>query len=514
MTGQRRKRRPAMRNLFRSPGKADWGSLSSAVATGAAVGGLTTSALGLVAGLLDLTGSRGDAQGLLLGGTVVGLVAAWLFMQVRRPRRHGTADILTGITVAFLTMVLAGTLLYLVTGTFSEADDALFESAAGFSTTALTTLDADALGRGMLFFRAGSQWIGGLTALLLGVAILPALSADRELADRRRGGGRRPLAPSGGTAARNVLVLYTGFTLLLAVGYLIAGIGCVGSVVLAVSPASTGGFVGPGQPFAAPTVQWVAILGMFVAGASLVILWRIVTRQWHGIRRSAEFSAYLLLLRGGTLLLGWWSEAGSLAEWRETLFTLLSTATTPGFPMEPVGAWAAAAPVLLLLLASIGPMTGSAGGGFQVFRMLGLVKLARRELMRLLHPNLAARIRIGGLVLSEASVGRIVLQQFLFVAVVVGSSAAVAILGLDVASALAAGVHATATAGPIRTLEGAILDPAAWSRPVRLALIPAMLIGRLALYPALVALGTAATGVRDRLRLRRRWVSLMAEHGR
>ena len=182
--------------------------------------------------------------------------------------------------------------------------------------------------------------------------------------------------------------------------------------------------------------------------------------------------------------------------------------------MEPVGAWAAAAPVLLLLLASIGPMTGSAGGGFQVFRMLGLVKLARRELMRQLHPNLAARIRIGGLVLSEASVGRIVLQQFLFVAVVVGSSAAVAILGLDVASALAAGVHATATAGPIRTMEGAILDPAAWSRPVRLALIPAMLIGRLALYPALVALGTAATGVRDRLRLRRRWVSLMAEHGR
>lgn len=503
-----------MRNLFRSPGKADWGSLSSAVATGAAVGGLTTSALGLVAGLLDLTGSRGDAQGLLLGGTVVGLVAAWLFMQVRRPRRHGTADILTGITVAFLTMVLAGTLLYLVTGTFSEADDALFESAAGFSTTALTTLDADALGRGMLFFRAGSQWIGGLTALLLGVAILPALSADRELADRRRGGGRRPLAPSGGTAARNVLVLYTGFTLLLAVGYLIAGIGCVGSVVLAVSTASTGGFVGPGQPFADPSVQWVAILGMFVAGASLVILWRIVTRQWHGIRRSAEFSAYLLLLLGGTLLLGWWSEAGSLAEWRETLFTLLSTATTTGFPMEPVGAWAAAAPVLLLLLASIGPMTGSAGGGFQVFRMLGLVKLARRELMRQLHPNLAARIRIGGLVLSEASVGRIVLQQFLFVAVVVGSSATVAILGLDVASALAAGVHATATAGPIRTMEGAILDPAAWSRPVRLALIPAMLIGRLALYPALVALGTAATGVRDRLRLRRRWVSLMAEHSR
>jgi trk system potassium uptake protein TrkH len=156
-------------------------------------------------------------------------------------------------------------------------------------------------------------------------------------------------------------------------------------------------------------------------------------------------------------------------------------------------------------------MTGSAGGGFQVFRMLGLVKLARRELMRQLHPNLVARIRIGGLVLSEASVGRIVLQQFLFVAVVVGTTGAVAILGPDLATALAAGVHATATAGPIRALDGTLLDPTAWSRPVRLALVPAMLIGRLALYPALVALGTASTGVRDRLRLRRRWVGRKSE---
>jgi trk system potassium uptake protein TrkH len=174
----------------------------------------------------------------------------------------------------------------------------------------------------------------------------------------------------------------------------------------------------------------------------------------------------------------------------------------------------AAAPVLLLLVAAVGPMTGSAGGGFQVFRLLGLLQLARRELMRQLHPSIVARIRIGGLVLSEASVGRIVLQQFLFVAVVVGTTGVVATLGLDLATALAVGVHAAATAGPVRALDGTLLDPAAWSRPVRLALVPAMVIGRMALYPALVALGTAATGVRDRLRPRRRWIAFRSERNR
>ena len=503
-----------MHSLFRRNRRPTWGSLSSAVATGGAVGVLVASLLGVLSGLLDLTGSGDDTTALLVTGGLSGVGSAALLSRIRRPRRHGLADILTGITLAFLGMILVGSVLYLVTGTLERPDDALFEAAAGFSTTALTTLDVDTLGRGILLFRAGSQWIGGMVALLLGVAVLPALSSGRELADRRRNGGRRPLAPSGAVAARNVLCLYTGFTLLLVVGFAIAGAGCIGSVVLAASTASTGGFVGPGQPLADPAVQVVAMLGMAVAGASLVIVWRVLTGQWAGIRRSSELRAYLGLLIGGTLLLGWWSQAGGFDEWRETLFTLLSAATTTGFPMDPVGPWMAAAPVLLLLLAAVGPMTGSAGGGFQIFRMLGLVKLARRELMRQLHPSIVARIRIGGLVLSEASVGRIVLQQFLFVAVVVGTTGAVAILGLDLATALAVGVHATATAGPIRALDGTLLDPTAWSRPVRLALVPAMLIGRLALYPALVALGTAATGVRDRLRLRRRWVSLMAERGR
>jgi trk system potassium uptake protein TrkH len=159
-------------------------------------------------------------------------------------------------------------------------------------------------------------------------------------------------------------------------------------------------------------------------------------------------------------------------------------------------------------------MTGSTGGGFQLFRMLGLVKLARRELMRQLHPSLIARIRIGRVVLSEASVGRIVLQQFLFVAIVVGTTGVVGILGLDLATALAAGVHAAATAGPVRALDGTLLEAASWSRPVRLALVPAMLIGRLALYPALVAIGTAATGIRNRLRLKWRWNALAKERDR
>ena len=333
----------------RRTGAAAWRSLPSAVVSGIAVGALAAGALGALAGLADLTDGGADAAPLLLTGVAATLPGWLLYRGVSRPHRHQAGDILTGVTTAFLAMVAVGALLYLATGAHGAFDDAVFESAAGFSTTAMTLLDVEELGRGVLLFRAASQWVGGLGALLLGIAILPALSVGRELADRRRGMGRKPLAPSGGTAARNVLGLYGSFTLLMFLGYLVAGVGFIGSLVLAASTVSTGGFVGPGDPLAGAGVQWVAIGGMVVAGASLVVIWRLLTRQWGGIRRAAEFRAYLLFLVAGSLLLAWWTDAAGWSEWRQAVFTLVSAATTTGFPSDPVGAWAAVAPVFLLV---------------------------------------------------------------------------------------------------------------------------------------------------------------------
>ncbi len=209
-----------------------------------------------LAGLADLTDGGADAAPLLLTGVAATLPGWLLYRGVSRPHRHQAGDILTGVTTAFLAMVAVGALLYLATGAHGAFDDAVFESAAGFSTTAMTLLDVEELGRGVLLFRAASQWVGGLGALLLGIAILPALSVGRELADRRRGMGRKPLAPSGGTAARNVLGLYGSFTLLMFLGYLVAGVGFIGSLVLAASTVSTGGFVGPGDPLATCCSSW------------------------------------------------------------------------------------------------------------------------------------------------------------------------------------------------------------------------------------------------------------------
>jgi trk system potassium uptake protein TrkH len=132
--------------------------------------------------------------------------------------------------------------------------------------------------------------------------------------------------------------------------------------------------------------------------------------------------------------------------------------------------------------------------------------VATRELLRQLHPRAVIPARLGGQIAAEDTLARVVVTQFLFVSVLFLTAAVVASLGLDLATALGAAVHAISTAGPVRSLDGTLVDVGSWPTGIRLALLPAMVVGRLSVYPAMVALGAGMSLIRDRVRLRRRLV--------
>ena len=111
--------------------------------------GIVTAACGL-GGLVD---DGGDAA-VLLGIAVPMVGIGWSGRRsLARHHRPAAARVLSGLAMTWLTLVLVGMTVYLATGTIDRVDDALVESAAGFSTTALTTLDPEALSAPMQIWR-------------------------------------------------------------------------------------------------------------------------------------------------------------------------------------------------------------------------------------------------------------------------------------------------------------------------------------------------------------------------
>jgi len=475
---------------------------AAAVATTVAIG--VGGVLGITAGLADLAGNGDDTATLLVVGGTSALAAAVLHYWTKSSERVRDVDVLVAITGGLVGFCLYVACLFLLAGTTSNVVDALTDAVAAGTTTALGVVTPEMEDHGGRMLVAGAQWFGGLGALLFGVAILPFFGAGREFADRSRRGTRRPMTPDQATAVRNIMVIYgivSGGTWL---AYVLAGATPFESVLLAMATSSTGGMTA-GATLDTAALQWVAVAGMFVAGTSLVVLWRLGHGHGRNLLRSAELRLYVGLLVGGILLFLLWTDGSGVDGARRAAFTVTSTLTTTGFPSEPGGSWAPAAPVLILGLASIGPMVGSAGGGFQILRHRILVQAAIREMLRQLHPRSLILVRLGGRVANEDTLSKVVVSQFLFVSAVFITGLVVAVCGLDLATALGAAVHAISTAGPVRSLDGIIIDPASWPDGVRLALLPAMVIGRLSVYPAFVAAGTGFASIRDRTGLRRQW---------
>src|SRR5439155_16900067 len=83
------------------------------------------------------------------------------------PPRLSSATIFASALVAWVTLSLVGTIPFLATGVVHRFDLALFESVSGFTTTASRVLTGlDGIGKGILLWRAMTQWFGGISIVV------------------------------------------------------------------------------------------------------------------------------------------------------------------------------------------------------------------------------------------------------------------------------------------------------------------------------------------------------------
>ena len=104
----------------------------------------------------------------LLGG-VTGLVSGR-----HAPRQVGEREGYVIVALVWVVFSIFGLLPFYLSGQILTITDAWFETMAGFTTTGSTVIpDVESLTRTALFWRALTQWLGGLGIIVLCVALLP-----------------------------------------------------------------------------------------------------------------------------------------------------------------------------------------------------------------------------------------------------------------------------------------------------------------------------------------------------
>ena len=423
------------------------------------------------------------------------------------PRSMRPVPTLSAVVLAYLAVAALSTVVYLATGAIDRVDDAFYESVTGVSTSSLTLLEDPAvLGRGELIWRAGTQWLGGLGALALAVGLLPFLGGSRELADPRHRGSRRlALAPRPVPALKRVMVLYSIVSVTVVVVLAAVGMSFTDAVAHMMSSVSTGGFSTHAEGIAhfdSRAIDLAMIVVMAGAGFSLALVWMLYRGQFHDTRRVYELRIYAAALVGASAWV-FWLHGSDLGDTDDRLvdsvFTVVSLSTTTGHRTADWGLWDPGASLMLIILFVIGGMAGSVAGGLRWFRIIGLIQFVWRELHRQLHPRTVRSVKIGNTAISEESVDRWHSQFVLMMAVVGPGAVLLAFFGSDINEAITLALSAVSTTGPAIAEDGGTLTTAASvSRADRAVLMPMMLTGRVALYPAFVLAGVVFFGLQRR----------------
>ena len=321
-------------------------------------------------------------------------------------KRANTPGYLTVLLVWF-TLVLFGSLPFLMTKVVPSFCDAFFESMSGFTTTGATIFSSvQHLPASILLWRSISQWVGGFGIVLLVLAVTPSLginkyslyTAEASMADNS---GHNFSTTA--TTLRQTLTVYVLLTLLFILLFLGSGMNLWDAVNITFSNISSGGFSIYDNSAAAltPIQQLILTATMFCSGINFALIFNLFTFRWRQSRGKLEqFRCYIFILAVASAFVSFalhYTQHIPLTNaFRLGLAQTTSVLTTTGTIFADTSLWWQPITFLFLFLSLCGGMAGSTSGGIKIMRLIILIRNVRNDLQRRLHPNAIHPVRLNG----------------------------------------------------------------------------------------------------------------------
>jgi len=384
---------------------------------------------------------------------------------------------------------------------------AVFESMSCYTTTSLTmAVHEPSIGKGLLFYRSLTTWLGGAGMIILALAILPRPGAAGGMHLYSSESSQGKVRPSIVGTARAIWKAYVGATLamvaLLAVATFVFapehGVEATifDSVNHAMAGLGTGGVstLDDGiAGFRSYVLEMVHVVPMLVGTISLPVLYLAARdRDPHVLWRDAQFRAMVAVLAIGTplLCLNLWGDPAVNDPIREGVFQFASAVSTTGWQTSNIGGWRDPGILIVVWGAMFtGGAAGATVGGIKLIRSYIMLRAAAWRIKRVFLPSEAVvPFKIGERTIPSQDIQREVADAavftFLFMVVL-----AVAMLitshfvgpQFTLADVLFETMSVQSTTGLSTGITDPNMHPA-----VEVTFILQMWIGRLEIFPVII----------------------------
>lgn len=398
------------------------------------------------------------------------------------------------VALSWVFLSLVGSLPFVISGEIPSFIDAFFETVSGFTTTGATILtDVEAMSKSMLFWRSFTHWVGGMGVLVFVMAIIPSFS-ERSIHLLRAevpGPVVGKLVPKIRQTARILYIIYIAITLIEVVFLLLGGMPFFDSLVHAFGTAGTGGFGIKADSLGSYSnyLQWVITIFMLIFGVNFNLYYFILIRKAKLALKSTELWFYIAIVVFSTIcitinIFPLYSSLGESI--KHSAFQVAAFITTTGYGTADFNSWPIFSKTLLFLLMFLGGCAGSTAGGFKLARVMMLIKNAKREFQRMLHPRSVAVVKFEGKRVDEVTINSVMSYLSIYILFFCIIVFIIGFEKFDIETNITAVASCFNNIGP--AFGQASASYAAYSPFGKIILSIAMLIGRLEIYPIILTL--------------------------
>lgn len=408
-------------------------------------------------------------------------------------------EALTVIGLGWIVASLFGSLPYLLIHPGMNWSEAIFESTSGFTTTGASVLsDLEEIPRSLLFWRALTQWIGGLGVVVLFVAVLSFLGAGAKVLFSRESSAQSTDFDTARVqkGILELLYLYLGLSVLCLMAFLACGVGTFDAITHMFTTVSTGGFSTRSASVGAfdnPTFEWAVIVFMILGGTTFIPIIRALHGHPKSLWHSTEIRYFYAILLGATALIAVFiafephlgGEPHRIV--RTAAFQVVSIMTTTGFVSDDFNAWIPVTHVILLALMAIGGCSGSTSGGAKVIRFVMAFRICHAHVEKAFRARVVRPLRMNGEPVDTATQESILVFLVLLVGLALGGSLLLAVMEPTVSleGLLSATFSCLFNIGPGFAEVGAMENFALFGHAPTLLLSLLMILGRVELFAVL-----------------------------
>ena len=427
------------------------------------------------------------------------LAVIGLALGLKAPKRSSlyARDGFAVVALAWVLMSVFGAMPFVISGDIPNFVDAFFETVSGFTTTGASILtEIEPLGRGVLFWRSFTHWVGGMGVLVFVMAILPMSAGDGHGMHLMRAEVPGPsvgkLVSRMGDTAKILYGIYLVMTVIEIVLLLLGGMPLFDACIHAFGTAGTGGFSSRNISVGAyDSAYFDVVIGVFMLlfGVNFNLYYFLLIKRFRDVFRSEELRAYLLIVGAAVAAIAadivhiYGSVGRSL---RYAFFQVASIITTTGFATADFNAWPEFSRAILVILMFIGACAGSTGGGVKVARVVILCKTSLGDMRKMLHPNAVTTVRFEGKPLTDRTIRSVHLFLTVYILIFTISVLLLSLDRFDLTTTFTAVAACINNIGPGLEVVGPMGNYAQFSPAAKLLLSFDMLVGRLEIFPMLL----------------------------